>query len=230
MSYGTGAYGATGAYGVSGGGIAVEVAHGLVLSDGGAIQVGVTTVAIAHGLTLGDAGQVQAGGTTTAVAHGLVLNNDGRAYSGFSLTFPTAGGATRFREGIKFAMDMAAPPEEENRATFYFPSQLVYTGPTDDEGVPFDPDTSVVREQPDPVRVACAIEYYDAQGELLSGFGIVSPTRLAILLLDHEYELIKGCAFVVVGGEKYVYRRTEAPTGLFDVGIWRMWFDAESEV
>lgn len=230
MSYGTGAYGTSGAYGVSGGGVAVEVAHGLILTHSASVRLKVTAV-VAHGLTLRHAAEVKGGGVSAAVAHeSLTFSHTGRFYSSATMGFPSAGGANRFREGIKFAMDMAAPPEEDNRATFYFPSQLVYTGPTDDAGVPFDPDTSVVREQPSPVRVACAIEYYDAQGELTGGFGVVSPTRLAILLLDNEYELVEGCAFVVVGGEKYVYRRTEPPTGLFDVGIWRMHFDAESEV
>lgn len=141
--------------------------------------------------------------------------------------FPSPGGADRFRAGIRFAMDMALPPEEDQQVTFYFPAQLVYTGPTDDEGIPFDPDTSVTRDQPDPVRVPAAVEYMDANGEL-TGFGVVNPSRIAVLLLDEEYAKVKGAAYVMVGGEKYAYRRTEPPTGLFDVGIWRVHFDAES--
>lgn len=151
--------------------------------------------------------------------------------------FP-GGGANRFRDSIRFAMDMAAAPEESLQATFLFPSQLVFVDPGDDgstvdqAGVPFDPDVHVQRVTPDPVRVTCSVEYYDAMGQqaLQAGeLGIVATSRVKVLLLDEEYEQVKGADRVVIDGDTYWYRRTQPPSGLFDVGIYEMWFHSEQE-
>jgi hypothetical protein len=151
--------------------------------------------------------------------------------------FP-GGGADRFREGIRFSMDMGAAPEEVLQATFLFPSQLVFVDPddagttVDQAGVPFDPDVPVQRVTPDPVRLPCAVEYYDATGQQaqrMGDLGIVSTSRVKVLLLDEEYEQVKGCDRVVIDGDTYWYRRTQPPSGLFDVGIFELWFHSEQE-
>jgi hypothetical protein len=145
-------------------------------------------------------------------------------------TFPSPGGGERFRDAITFVQEMAAPPNVAEQATFYFPNELVYTGEGElsADGVPFDPDRTVQRVRPAPVRVPCSITYYDRQGEI-TNLGIVTPTNIAVDLLDVHHEQVRGCEFVVVGGDKYVYRRTEPPSGLFDVGIYTLRFDAENE-
>lgn len=137
--------------------------------------------------------------------------------------------AAEFRAGIRFAMEMAAPPVAADQATFIFASQLVYTGPTDDQDVPFDPDSTVTRTTPPPVKVACSIEYLDREGVPIV-FGEVTPSRIKITLLDQEYALVKTAIAVVIGGEKYVYKFTEPPSGLFDVGLWVMNFTAENDI
>ncbi len=137
--------------------------------------------------------------------------------------------STAFRDAIRFVYDMAAPPVVEEQATFYGPSTLVYTGSVDDDEVPFDPATTVVREPAPGVKVSCGIEYSDAEGNPVP-FGTVTASRLAITLLDVDYQRIKGCAYVVVAGEKYLYRRTQPPTGLFDVGLYTLHFRAENEL
>lgn len=67
----------------------------------------------------------------------------------------------------------------------------------------------------------CAVEYADATGEL-ANFGMVAPTRVIITLLDEDYALVKGFGYVVIGGNKYLYERTEPPLGMVDVTIWRI--------
>lgn len=142
--------------------------------------------------------------------------------------------AKAFRDGIHFVMKMAEPPVESEAALFLKPSQLVYNLPdgstayVDQEGVPFDPQTTVTRLQPPAVKVLCAIEYFDANG-IPTDFGLVTPSRASITLLDQEYAQVHDCVAVVLKGEKYVYRHTEFPTGLFDVGVYTMHFVAEDQ-
>lgn len=134
--------------------------------------------------------------------------------------------ARAFRTGIRFAMQMGAPPLDGEQAIFYFPSQLVYNTNVDAEDVPFDPNATVVRITPPPVKVACAVEYQDATGAM-TDFGVVTPAKVAITLLDEDYEKVKGCSYVALRGEKFNYRSTEMPSGLFDVGVYVMHFVAE---
>ena len=135
--------------------------------------------------------------------------------------------AKAFRQNIRFVYNMAAPPLEEEQATFYFPSELVYNVGTDAEDTPFDPQATVTRNQPDPVRVPCSIEFKDTAGQVID-FGLITPAEVEITLLDEDYEKVKGCSYVVLRGEKYNYQQTYAPSGLFDVGLYTMSFRAES--
>jgi hypothetical protein len=149
-------------------------------------------------------------------------------------SFP-GGGADRFRDGIRFAMEMAAAPEVDRQVLFFFPSQLVFVDPGDEgtavdaEGVPFDPNVPVQRQTPPPVQVPCAVEYFDVTGQQVSGFGPISASRIKVLLLDDEHAQVEGCERVEIDGDVYWYRRTQPPSGLFDVGIFEMWFHAEQE-
>lgn len=138
--------------------------------------------------------------------------------------------AGAFRDGIRFVYDMAAPPEPTEQAVFYFASALIYTAPIDGEDVPFDPHATVVRQPPRAVKgISCGIEYFDAQGNEIV-FGTVTASRLAITFLDEDYAKVKGCSYVVVGGDKYLYKRTEVPSGLFDVGLYTIHFTSENEL
>lgn len=136
--------------------------------------------------------------------------------------------AAEFREAIHFAMRMGAAPETDEQVTFHFASTLTYNLPGDGADVPFDPDATVTRTTPTPVRVDCAIEYYDAENQP-TNFGLLAPTRLTLTLLDEDYEQVKDAAYVVAHGDRYNYRRTEPPSGLFDVGLYTMHFTSESE-
>lgn len=137
--------------------------------------------------------------------------------------------ADAFRTGIRFAMNMGAPPNEDERATFYFSSQLIYNRPVDEDNVPFDPASTVTRNIPDPVQIACAVEFFDANG-VPTNFGDLVPSKATVTLLDEEYAQVKDAIGVMLRGEKYLYKSTEMPTGLFDVGIYTMHFVAEDAV
>lgn len=137
-----------------------------------------------------------------------------------------------FRRNIRMVMNMGAPTASEDQATFVFPNQLVYDAATDDtdaNGIPFDPSIPVRRHTPPSVKVPCAIEYYNVEGAV-TDFGMVSASRAALTLLDEDYRKVKGCSAVLLGGERFNYQRTEAPTGLFDVGLYVMWFTAENDI
>jgi len=134
----------------------------------------------------------------------------------------------QFRDAIRFVYNMAAPPDGTEQATFYRPSELVYNVNVDDDNVPFDPATTVQRVQPAPVKVACGIEYRDVDGDPLP-FGTVTASKVVCSLLDEDYKLVQDASYVVIGGDKYLYQRTEPPSGLFDVGLYSMHFVAENE-
>lgn len=133
-----------------------------------------------------------------------------------------------FRNAIHQAMHMGAAPDPANQVAFHFPSVLTFNAPADGADVPFDPAATVTSTAPPPVRVDCAVEYLDAENQP-TPFGMLAATRLAITLLDVDYEQVKDASYVVVAGDRYNYRRTEAPAGLFDVGLFVMHFIAESE-
>jgi hypothetical protein len=133
-----------------------------------------------------------------------------------------------FRSSIRFVFNMAASPATDEQVAFYFPSQLVYNKSVDTEDVPFDPAATVTSVPSAPVKVPCAVEYVDTEGNI-GTFGIVTPSRIAITLLDEDYAKIKGATYVVIAGDRYNYRRTEPPSGLFDVGLYVLHFTAENE-
>lgn len=138
-----------------------------------------------------------------------------------------------FRDGIRLAFNMGAAPElddpTEAQIAFHFASQLVYTGPVDGDGVPFDPDSTVTRVVPQPVTVPCGIEYLNAADEV-TAFGTVLPSRVKVTLLDEDYRKVKDASYVIIGGEKYVYHHSEVPRGLFDVGLYTLVFISENDL
>lgn len=133
-----------------------------------------------------------------------------------------------FREAIRFAMKMGAAPDEEAQVYFHFANTLVYNRPVDGSNTPFDPSATVTTAALPPVQVDCAVEYFDSENQP-TAFGLLAPSRVAITLLDDDYEQVKDCAYVVIHGDRYDYRRTEPPSGLFDVGIYVMYFTSGSE-
>jgi hypothetical protein len=123
-----------------------------------------------------------------------------------------------FRDAVTFVQTMALPAVAAEQPTFYF--QV-------DPELGFDP-TAATQTNRTSVRVPCAVEYLDAQG-LPSNFGILTPANLKVTVLDSYYEQVRGCHSVVIGEDRYFYRRTEPPSGLFGVTLYVLHFAAENE-
>lgn len=131
--------------------------------------------------------------------------------------------ADAFRDGIWTAMAVGLPPELEDQPTFVTPAPVVDTGDERDvDGIAFDWTKSRTKVGADTAtQVPAAIEYFDADG-LLTNFGSVAASKIVLTLLDEDYEAVKGFSYVVVGGNKYTYERTEPPLGMVGVAIWRV--------
>lgn len=133
-----------------------------------------------------------------------------------------------FRDALRFAMNMGAPPDAEQQATFVFPMIPTSTVPVDARGVPYAPGTPVSRTpSKDPVRVPCAIE--DAASESdETGFGSFGQA-IIVTLFDEDFEVVEGFEYVVVGGVRYDYARALVPRGLGPVGIYRLLCTGEGQ-
>lgn len=136
--------------------------------------------------------------------------------------------AGAFRSAIQFVYQMAAAPVPDDQVTFHFESQLIYNVPVDQDGRPFDPNATVVKTTPPVAKVACAVEYVDAENQP-TDFGLLAPSKVKISLLDEDYALVKDAVYVVIAGDRYNYRRTFPPSGLFDVGIFTILYVSENE-
>jgi hypothetical protein len=55
------------------------------------------------------------------------------------------------------------------------------------------------------------------------------PTRISITLLDEDYQRVRGFHFVVAGGDKYIYEKTEPPVALGSIDVWTVWAQSEDE-
>jgi hypothetical protein len=131
------------------------------------------------------------------------------------------------RAGLRTAMGVGLPVEVEDRPTFYFPRQAAGAQPAGDAGgTPWEPNA---RQQLAPARhvqVPCATEYVDNAGKI-ENFGVMVPSKVVLTLLDEDYVQIKGFAFVVIGGNKFFYQRTQPPLGLVSVGVYLVHCTAE---
>lgn len=141
---------------------------------------------------------------------------------------PAAFDATRVSEGLYKAMGFGEPTRVADKATFYFVTTTLPDGtPVDDDRVSFDPDVRAVKKVASK-QVPCAIEFQD-RSDRAESFGVVTPSRIQITLLDPEYQQVRNFNYVVVGGDKYVYHSTEPPNALGSIDVWTVWASAEDE-
>lgn len=136
--------------------------------------------------------------------------------------------ADAVRKGLRLAMTVGLPPVGRDQPTFFFTQEFLATEAVDHEGVPFDPTYRPTLLPRVSRKVTCSIEYVDGEGKL-TGFGVVAPTKVVLLLLDVDYAQVKGFEFVAIGGIKYFYRRTETPKGLVSVGLFKVHCTSEDE-
>lgn len=135
-----------------------------------------------------------------------------------------------FRRGLRFAMQVGAPPDVDQRATFVFPAAETASGPAGPDHVPFGPDVRITAIPRRTVQVPCAVEYQGTSGPDDNSVGRFAINRVVLTLLDQDYELVKGFEFVVIGGVRYQYERQLPPSGLGPVGIHQLqvWTEADA--
>ena len=140
---------------------------------------------------------------------------------------PASFNANRVSDGLYKAMGFGEPTRVADKATFYFVTETRPQGPVDQDNVSFDPEVRTQKKVTSK-QVPCAIEFQD-RSDKIESFGVVSPSRIQITLLDYEYQQVKEFKYVVVGGDKYIYHSTEPPNALGTIDVWTVWATAEDE-
>lgn len=130
--------------------------------------------------------------------------------------------------GLRQAMGFGEPTRVEDKATFVSFQDLPGNVATDDDGVPWDVNVRRTRTPSATVQVSCAVEWVDA-ADSRGTYGAIDPTGVKLTLLDPDYQKIKGFEYVVIGGDKYLHRKTEPPIALGSIDVWIVHATAEDE-
>lgn len=138
--------------------------------------------------------------------------------------------ADAVRAGLRLAMQVGLPTLASDQPTFFMPTVVTTSGShsVDGQQVPYDPAYQPTRSALDKRQVPCAIEYHDGPGKI-ENFGVVTPSKVVLTLLDQDYAAVQGFAFVVITGQKFNYAFTEPGQGLVDVGVYRVHCRADDE-
>lgn len=129
--------------------------------------------------------------------------------------------------GLKKAMTFGAAEADADQPQFYMPrTNSPAVSPVDDEQVPFSVTVRPTRSTLVKKTVDCAYEYVDAEGKI-ENFGLLNPSRVRITLLDAEYQQVKGFEYVTIGGNRFLYQKTEPPLALGSIGVWTVHCRAE---
>lgn len=147
--------------------------------------------------------------------------------------------ATRFRNGIKFAMEMAFPDDETKRFTWHWTTKRTYTK-QDSGDFPFEWNQSQVASEPtiDDLQVDVAVKFQPVGSESRVGgtdLGIFDLATIQATLLDTEYETILDHGDgrlpdqATVDGSVYVVQMWQPPLGLFEVTIYQVLLQAVDE-
>lgn len=136
--------------------------------------------------------------------------------------------ATQFRDAIHFAMGMGAPPAVSEQVTFLVPGHDTYAV-ADPAHDPYDwtsTPTSTVPAQSIVVPVAVTFVGGNVEGDAL---GVFDASRVALTLLDVDWQQVSAATEVLVGGSHYVIDPPGAvPIGLFDVTVYELRASARS--
>lgn len=138
--------------------------------------------------------------------------------------------AAKFRDAIKFAMNMGLPPTEAHRATFRWKTVRTFAA-ADSGGKPFTKTaTAVTTVSHDDVQIDCAVEFV-ARATLSGGtpLGDFDTPRAKITVLDVDHPAIVGATEVLLGGNTYRIDFTEPSVGLFGVEVYTIHCSAIDE-
>jgi hypothetical protein len=134
-----------------------------------------------------------------------------------------------FEAGIRTAMAVGMPPNVADRAVFVFADASTNSSPADAEDVPFNPAVApTVTPGRQVTGLHYAIEFHDAQGNVVD-LGVIAPTQVVITLLKDEYDQVRGFDYVLLSGDKYLYRREEPVIGLGTSEIHQIHCRAEDD-
>jgi hypothetical protein len=136
--------------------------------------------------------------------------------------------ADDFIAGIHTAMSLGFAPDQSDQPVFHFAPVVTTSDSVDDDGIPFDPDSRPTSVSPPTKRVPCAIDYIDAMGKV-DTFGTIVASRVLLTFLDVDYQQVVGFDWVVIGPNRYFYRKTRPPMGLDSVGLHQVECVAEDE-
>lgn len=140
---------------------------------------------------------------------------------------PPGFDSARIIDGLHRAMGFGEATRTGDKATFYTRTLPATTATVDQEGLPYDPDAARTPVTTS-VAVPCAIEYFD-RNEDGETFGVIQPTRIKVTLLDPDYQKVKGFTYVVAGGDRYYYAKTEPPIALGSIDVWIIHCNSQDE-
>lgn len=136
------------------------------------------------------------------------------------------------RQNLKSAMQMGAPIDPADRATFQWNILRTYDTAggvaVDPAGRPYDfsvtPET--VDEHPD-VQIDVAYQFIEHQ-PTGTALGQMDNPRVEITVLDVDYALVEGASKVLLGGNQYEIDFWKVD-GLFSLGVWTCYAHATDE-
>lgn len=144
----------------------------------------------------------------------------------------------QFRNAIRFAMQMGAPPDVSKQAVFikkntertYWKNSVQVMNPRlDRDRLPLDPEVVVLEGTDEEITVDCAIEITPVAGDELPIGMTNASSKATVTLLDNQYALVKGAQELRYNGDIYKYGSEPEGLGLFTVGINTLIFYAEQE-
>lgn len=133
--------------------------------------------------------------------------------------------------GLYTAMGFGEPTSASGaEATFYFRTLRVDGNEeVDSDSVPFDPDEHKVNvAAPTHRTIPCAVEFIGREGSPET-FGLASPSRIKITILQPEWDIVSNFAYVVAAGDKYIREKLEPVVALGSIDVYTVWCVAESE-
>lgn len=142
--------------------------------------------------------------------------------------------APLIRENLRIPMRMAMPNDEAQRPEFVTEGDVTSPG-ADANGVGWDLEGTVQRDPDRSERVLCALTFA-GNGEDSRDWGYLRPGDVEVVLLDEEYDAVKGFDYVNLwmagAGEptRFDYDRVVMATNLDAIGVFVLLCKAKDKI
>lgn len=147
--------------------------------------------------------------------------------------------ATKFRDGIRFAMQMGFPEDEQKGLAWRWTTKRTFTT-TDSGDLPLVwDDTQVVQSTaPSDMIVDCAVAFAQGGGQARVGgtsLGVMDIAQVTVTLLDTDYDALMAHGSnvfpdkAVIDGNVYIVQYVAPPIGLFEVTVYQVALGAIDE-